>query len=290
MKNATLYKTDEIVSRTNLEFHFDQVPKYWFGEDPFKTRFFDALGLSFPDGEKFFIQSVKAFRDKVTDPKLLTDISVFIKQEAQHGIIHNLMNENLKKQNIPVKRLMGVLKNSLNYNKSLELNLAVTVAYEYVTALLAQCLFEDRQVFAEADPRMQALWIWHSIEEMEHREVTFNVMKQVGNVDEEMRVIVFRKTFSLIFDSALGVANIMLRCDGFSNNERKLMLDKGKDWLFGPKGIMSTKMPLILDSLKEDFNPNHYPIIKHYNVWVKAIKETNDPIYAANKFWEAGLK
>lgn len=46
---------------------------------------FDALSLTFPVGERYFIESVRALRDKITDPELQQRVTDFIKQEAQHG-------------------------------------------------------------------------------------------------------------------------------------------------------------------------------------------------------------
>lgn len=46
---------------------------------------FDALSLTFPVGERYFIESVRALRDKITDPELQQRVTDVIKQEAQHG-------------------------------------------------------------------------------------------------------------------------------------------------------------------------------------------------------------
>ncbi|HIV69686.1 MAG TPA: metal-dependent hydrolase, partial [Candidatus Aquabacterium excrementipullorum] len=78
-----------IVPRENLDFGLDgDIPKYWMGGDPFKTRFFDAMSTLFPQGEKFFITSVREYRDKITDPKLLQEVKDFTRQEAQHSMVH----------------------------------------------------------------------------------------------------------------------------------------------------------------------------------------------------------
>ena len=47
-------KQHPIVPREKLDFGLDdpRIPKYWFGGDAFKTRFFDAMSLIFPPGEK----------------------------------------------------------------------------------------------------------------------------------------------------------------------------------------------------------------------------------------------
>ena len=57
-----------IVPREKLDFGLDgDIPKYWLDNDPFKTRFFDALSTLFPVGEKFFITCVRDFKDRIND-------------------------------------------------------------------------------------------------------------------------------------------------------------------------------------------------------------------------------
>lgn len=64
-----------IVVRENINFGLDgTVPKYWFLSDPFKTRLFDSMHLSFPEGERFFMTSVRAFRNQITDVELLQQV------------------------------------------------------------------------------------------------------------------------------------------------------------------------------------------------------------------------
>ncbi|MBM4204256.1 MAG: metal-dependent hydrolase [Gammaproteobacteria bacterium] len=45
-------------------------PKYWFGGLPFETHFFNALSTTFPEGERFFIQSVRIHSGTIGDPGL----------------------------------------------------------------------------------------------------------------------------------------------------------------------------------------------------------------------------
>ncbi|MGB3622442.1 MAG: metal-dependent hydrolase, partial [Ketobacter sp.] len=72
-----------------VTFDVSTVPRHWNGGDPVLTRFFDALSVHFPEGERFFIQSVRNFQDRVKEPGLREDIRHFIRQEGQHGIVHD---------------------------------------------------------------------------------------------------------------------------------------------------------------------------------------------------------
>ena len=104
--NAVLKSSIKPVVRTQLDFKLDEIPRYWFGGDPFLTRMFDALSLTFPDGERYFIQSVRLFRDKITNPDLQKRVADFIRQEAQHGIAHEKMNQVMKQQGMPVDQFI----------------------------------------------------------------------------------------------------------------------------------------------------------------------------------------
>ncbi len=68
--NAIIQNQITPVVRSHLDFKLNEIPRFWFGGDPFITRMFDALSLTFPDGERYFIQSVLLFRDQITDPDL----------------------------------------------------------------------------------------------------------------------------------------------------------------------------------------------------------------------------
>lgn len=117
------------VVRSQLNFKLDEVPRFWFGGDPYITRMFDALSLTFPDGERYFIESVRLFRDKITDEDLQQRVADFIRQEAQHGMAHDKMNQVMKEQGMPVeqfiRRLNRIFKFELK-NRSAQYNIAMT--------------------------------------------------------------------------------------------------------------------------------------------------------------------
>lgn len=53
-----------------MDFSFSETPKYWFYDDPFMSHFMNNLSSLFPYGEKFFVDSVRAVRDQVSEPQL----------------------------------------------------------------------------------------------------------------------------------------------------------------------------------------------------------------------------
>src|ERR1700737_1291516 len=66
-----------------------------------------AAGLSavFPDGEDFFVRSVRHFRDQITDPDLKRQVAGFIGQEAMHGREHRAFNDRLDQLGYPTKEV-----------------------------------------------------------------------------------------------------------------------------------------------------------------------------------------
>ncbi|MCU4415329.1 metal-dependent hydrolase [Acinetobacter sp. WU_MDCI_Axc73] len=290
MNAQVQYQVDPVV-RTKLDFKLEEIPRFWFAGDPFRTRIFDALSLTFPDGERYFIECVRLFRDKIQEPELQARVADFIKQEAQHGIAHDKMNQLMKEQGMPVEKFTTMLKKIFRFEltkRSPQYNIAMTAAAEHLTALMAETFYSKKETLKDVHPYVRALLAWHSIEEMEHRDVAFDVMQQVGEVPEATRKFALAITTLLMLGFTLYRANVMLRCDGFSGRQRLQLFRKGLPWFLGPKGVLTAMKKEYLDWYKSDFHPSQHPVIHQYDVWVKTYEATKDPILAGQAFWEAG--
>lgn len=288
--NAPLKSSIQPVVRSNLDFKLSEIPRYWFGGDPFLTRMFDALSLTFPDGERYFIQSVRLFRDQIKDPDLQKRVADFIRQEAQHGIAHDKMNNLMREQGMPVDQFIQRLNYMMNYdlkNRSPEYNIAVTAAAEHLTALMAETFYGQKDTLRNAHPFVRAMFAWHAIEEMEHRDVAFDVMKDVAKMPEWLRQYTLLITTFLMFGFTIYRANVMLKHDGFSPLQRLQMNIRGLPWFFGIKGTLTRMGKQYRDWFKKDFHPSQHPVIAQYDVWVKTLAETGDPIQAGEAFWQA---
>lgn len=290
--NALVKYSVNPVVRKDLNFKLNEIPRFWFGGDPFKTRMFDALSLTFPDGERYFIESVRLFRDKITDPDLQQRVADFIRQEAQHGIAHDKMNQVMKDQGMPVDQFIRVLNKMFKFelsNRSPAYNIAMTAAAEHLTALMADTFYSHKATLQDAHPYVRALLAWHAIEEMEHRDVAFDVMKQVGEVSELTRQFALAFTTVLMLGFTVYRANIMLKHDGFGVIQRLKLTAKGLPWFIGRQGMLTKMRQPYSDWFKRDFHPSQHPVIAQYDVWIKTLAETNDPILAGEAFWQAGL-
>jgi predicted metal-dependent hydrolase len=174
------------IIRRDVSFAFDPAtaPRDWVANDPFQSTFLGALSLLFPEGERFFVESVKQQQGKLEDPVLRRAVAGFIGQEAMHGREHRAFNEVLLAHgHRSAPRVEARLKwFLLRVRKLLSpmSQLAVTTALEHFTAMLAEALLRNERMRDELDPAVRALWLWHALEESEHKAVAFEVYRAVG--------------------------------------------------------------------------------------------------------------
>lgn len=188
--------------RISFEESLQDLPKHFaVNGDLILSHVAASLSSVFPDGEDFFVRSVRHFRDQITDPELKRDVAGFIGQEAMHGREHRAFNDRLDQLGYPVKRFERITKRALGLREKLapaKSNLAATAAFEHFTATLAELVLsseETRQLFGHQE--VKNLFLWHALEESEHKAVAFDVYRTVGG-SERMRVITM-KILRLVF-------------------------------------------------------------------------------------------
>ncbi len=149
--------------------------RWWLGGDPIATAFYNALSVTFPRGEAFFIESVRAFRDEAP-PKLAGEINTFIKQEVAHSREHVSFNKRVVDAGYDITKLEAKVIEVLDLTKGRDpvINLAVTMVLEHYTAMMAHVSLTDPVHFVGADEESKALWRWHAIEEIEHKGVAYD--------------------------------------------------------------------------------------------------------------------
>jgi len=285
--------TQHIVPRQNLDFGLDgDIPKYWFGGDVFKTRFFDAMSTIFPEGEKFFIYCVRDFKDQVTDPQLAQDIKDFIRQEAQHSMVHNQFNERLKQQGIDVDMLERI-QHKVQFDIVRKYvpkkhTLASTAAAEHMTAIMAHSFFERKEVLELADPRMRAMYAWHAMEEIEHKAVAYDVMQKVAKVWYPRRILAMLEVSLAFTIHVLLVTRYILKVDGFSRWQRAKLWAQGLWWLYKPGGLFMSVFGHYIQYYKPGFHPWQEGQLHSYQTWVDTFNQTGDPILAGQALHAAG--
>ena len=174
----------------------------WANDDAFLTAVLNALSFCFPKGEKFFMNSVRAFKDDVRLKDMSEEIRMFCIQEATHTREHIKYNQLLcelkgydleKLENIFVKSLEKSYTDKVD-NKT---RLAITTAIEHITATMGANILKGK--ILKSDNPVVDMWKWHSLEEVEHKSVSHDVYKTINGSNKVLRIVMKLALIDLIF-------------------------------------------------------------------------------------------
>ena len=149
--------------------------RLWHGGRVEATAIYNALSSTFPVGEAYFVESVRAFREGAP-PKLAEEIKAFTTQEAIHSREHDAFNKRAEQAGYDLSSLEKRVEDRLSITKSRPpiVNVAATMALEHFTAILAHQLLKNPGHLAGADAEAADLWRWHACEEIEHKGVAYD--------------------------------------------------------------------------------------------------------------------
>jgi predicted metal-dependent hydrolase len=150
-------------------------PRLWHGGRVEATAIYNALSTTFPKGEAFFVESVRAFREG-TPPRLAEEIRGFTTQEAIHSREHDAFNKRAGDAGYDLGKLEAQVEKRLAVTRGKPpiVSLAATMALEHFTAILAHQLLADPRHLAGAERQAADLWRWHAVEEIEHKGVAYD--------------------------------------------------------------------------------------------------------------------
>lgn len=250
-----LNKSD--IQPRRMDFKFDpDLPLYWFDNSQFKTTLLTALSCTFPEGERFFVRSVRHYQPTLRSEKLKEEVKGFIGQEAHHGNEHEVFNALMQEKGMPTKKVEQFVYNGVRWQAkhiSRERQLAKTCALEHFTAMLAETILEHPEFLKGMDERMLPLWLWHAVEESEHKSVAYDVyQEQVGDYwirASEMALTTLEFTGFTIFHY------LQLRAEMTDKRDWRSIRD-GFNWLLGSPGFLRKLGPAYLSYYKRDFHPS----------------------------------
>ncbi|MCV7313962.1 metal-dependent hydrolase [Mycolicibacillus parakoreensis] len=199
---------------------------HFVDNDLVMSHFVAVLSSVFPEGEDFFIRSVRNYSDQITDPQLQQDIKGFIGQESSHKSQHRMLNERLQAMGYPTAKIDRHVKRRLSRAErvySTEMRLAATAALEHYTATFAEILLNDDDLLSLLDGSdVRSILLWHAFEEAEHKAVAFDVYQAVGG-SERNRVRAMRiATTIFIIEMVLQTTRSLLRDPATYNPVRLL--------------------------------------------------------------------
>ncbi|HEY1966664.1 MAG TPA: metal-dependent hydrolase [Pseudonocardia sp.] len=162
----------------------EQMPRWLFGDNITATTYLAVLSAFFPPGERFFIRSVNHFADQISDPTLRAQVAGFTGQEVIHGREHDRLNDVLRERGFNVDLAEGAVRVALALLSQLPARqqLACTALMEHFTALMAEeTLAAEDAGEGHIHPDLNELWLWHALEELEHKSVSYEVYETAGN-------------------------------------------------------------------------------------------------------------
>ncbi len=217
-----------VVRARRIRFSYPPVssPRHFADNDLVMSHTVAYLSGIFPEGEDFFIRSVRNYADRVTEPEMKARVQGFIGQEVTHGREHRELNARLRQMGYPTDRTdrrfrwaMGIYERRFSPLTCL----AFTAAFEHYTAVLAETMLTDeraRKLLGETEVR--DIMLWHAFEESEHRSVAFDVYRAAGG-SERRRIWAMRwATTAFLVITILSIAQSLLG-DRAAYNPARLM-------------------------------------------------------------------
>lgn len=263
--------------RRDLQFKLADVDlKTWNANGPLVSAYMNTLSLFFPDGERFFIHSLRHYRDQITDPELKAQVTGFIGQEAMHGREHEEYNERLAEQGMPAEELVQSIFKIIEAAKRLpeSAQLSITIALEHFTAIYGDLLLRKPELIEGSNPTMKAMWQWHALEETEHKAVAFDVYSKV--VGSDLRAYLLRTSTLVVITSiflsliAAAMARMLIADKTTKKGPREWA--KFAWFMLGPSGgLRGIALPW-LDYFKPGFHPWDHDN-RHFLNQIDAINE-----------------
>ncbi|UDL06214.1 metal-dependent hydrolase [Marinobacter sp. CA1] len=251
----------------HMKFDFnaqDADPNFYLNAE-LASAYFEALSIFLTYGEDLVIDTARYHRDFLTDPVLKQRVTSLIGQEALHSKVHEEWNEILKEHRFPVPLYRFLAENFFNYGFKRfphRLQLSLMAGIEHFTAVLAEFMMKhEDNFFHSEDEKQRGLWMWHMLEEAEHKDIAYDVYQELSG-SYLLRITGFALAlFTIWFLVPLGGVAIP-----FLRNPRKLVsLGFWKDakrslgLLIGRKnGVYGSTLGHVFDYLRPDFHPNDH--------------------------------
>jgi predicted metal-dependent hydrolase len=247
----------------HMDFGFDSAPlkRHFYDDNAFASTFYMAFSAVIPQGERFFIHSVRHYRDRIADPELEARVTGFIGQEAMHGKEHDAVNAAYEKMGYPLGRIDRSVRDGLRWLSRKfprPAQLALTAALEHYTAIVSEYMLTHDDVRAKFEPTVGNFVFWHMMEETEHKAVAYDVYEQcVGS---------YALRAGLMVPATVVFIGVMIRLqlylmgkDGSLRDPRLLRQHlRGFAEIYGPRGLFGSITPRLLDYFRPGFHPNDH--------------------------------
>ena len=261
----TTKRTPDDVTILPRDLHFDMAAAGsgpWLDGNEVATAVFNAMSLTFPDGERLFIDAVKAYRSEVSG-KLAQDVKDFITQEAIHSREHHLLNNQIDRTKYPVAEIEAAINENIAIGRSggRFRMLMATICLEHFTAMMADLMIDldvdGVPLFSKTDPALERLWRWHAMEETEHKAVAYDVFLEATSDWPPIKRY-FRRSLSMLIITRHFTENItqyaakLLVADGYDPKDATRAV---KAFLWKKPALFGKGWKVWLSWFKPGFHP-----------------------------------
>jgi len=253
------------IRHLNIGFDGKEIDIEFYVNNQFATLFFATLSVFLTYGEDLVIETARHHREFIQDPVLKQRVTSLIGQEAIHSKLHNEYNDALKDVEYPVDLYRFLGENFFKYvflKFPHPLKLSLMAGIEHFTAVLAEYMMKhEKNFYYTDDAKSRALWMWHMLEESEHKDIAYDVY-QLLNGSYPLRA----SGFFLAFFTILGLIPATTLFIPVLRKPQEMLTRKfwkdarrGVGLIFGPKdGVFGSTIGQIFDYLRPDFHPNDH--------------------------------
>ena len=256
-----------IIPIRHMKFDFDpeQVDHRFYMDAELASAYFASLSIFLTRGEDLVIDTARYHRDFITDPLLKQRVTSLIGQEAIHSKMHEELNDAYLIRDLPVKLFRTWAGWAFEYGFERlpqPMKLSLMAGIEHFTAVLAEYMMNHEEVFFRSqDEKQRAIWMWHMIEESEHKDIAFDVFQELSN-NYLLRIAGF---FPALITILVLISAASFLVPFYRNPKNLISLRYWKEipynfrLIFGLKdGVYGSSFKHIFDYLRPDFHPNDH--------------------------------
>ena len=253
------------IRHMKFDFNFKDIdPKFYMNAE-LASAYFASLSIFLTRGEDLVIDTARYHRDFIDDPILKQRVTSLIGQEAIHSKMHEELNEAYKLSGLPVSIFRKLEHYVFEYGFERlpqPMKLSLMAAIEHFTAVLAEYMMNHEEVFfSSQDEKQRAIWMWHMLEESEHKDIAYDVFQKLSN-NYALRVAGF---FPALITILVLISFASFFVPFYRKPSNLFSLKYWKDvprsyqLIFGLKdGVYGSSIAHIFDYLRPSFHPNDH--------------------------------
>ena len=240
----------------------------WNPHLPELSHTLNAFQFALPHLEPYFMDAIRAADVYIIEPELKAAARAFCAQEANHARAHREYCLFLREHYPRLREFDARIQASLLHSRKhdmLDWRLAYTAAYEMITAQLSRWLFANAEVwFRGAEGDFAAMMTWHAAEEIEHRQVAFDVLRCL-NPSWRLRVRALAVALHKTLADLTPIVTYLLSEDGYAHR-----LDSRVRRYRLRMGLVAQLLPAVARYLSPGYHPRNDPEPQGYAQWLRA--------------------